>query len=64
MGRFGLMEITLILLIVLVLFGANKLPGIARSLGESVKEFKKSLAGRDKENRDGDKEGQEEKKES
>ena len=45
MGRFGVPELVLILVILLFLFGAAKLPQIARSLGESLKEFKKS-AGR------------------
>jgi sec-independent protein translocase protein TatA len=31
------------LLIILVLFGANRLPELARSLGSSVKEFKKGV---------------------
>jgi sec-independent protein translocase protein TatA len=33
----------IILVIVLVLFGANRLPELARSLGSSVKEFKKGV---------------------
>ncbi|MFH1460305.1 MAG: twin-arginine translocase TatA/TatE family subunit [Candidatus Omnitrophota bacterium] len=47
MGRFGVGELALILLILLVLFGANKLPLIAKSLGESIKEFKKSINSKD-----------------
>lgn len=41
---FGLggQEIIIILLIVGVLFGAKKLPEIGRSLGEGLREFKKS----------------------
>lgn len=37
-------ELLLIFLIVLLLFGATRLPGIARGLGESIKEFKKSIS--------------------
>jgi sec-independent protein translocase protein TatA len=33
----------LILVIVLILFGAQRLPDLARSLGSSVKEFKKGV---------------------
>lgn len=42
---FGLRptELLIILAIILVLFGAKKLPGLARSLGSSAKEFKKGL---------------------
>ncbi len=44
MGRIGLSELLVILLIVLVLFGAKRLPEIAKALGESIKTFKKSLS--------------------
>lgn len=37
-------ELLLILFIVLLLFGANKLPELARGLGKSVKEFKKAAS--------------------
>lgn len=38
----GMGELVIILLIVLVVFGANKLPGIGDALGRSIKNFKKS----------------------
>ncbi len=41
--RFGTMEIILIVFAVLLLFGAKRIPDIARSLGESLHIFKKSL---------------------
>jgi sec-independent protein translocase protein TatA len=41
LGNLGPLEIFLILMIVLLLFGAKKLPELARSLGKSVGEFKK-----------------------
>ena len=41
MLRFGMGELVVILLIVLLLFGAARLPEIARALGKSIKEFKK-----------------------
>ena len=37
---FGYWELLLILLVVLLLFGAKKLPELARSLGKASKEFK------------------------
>jgi len=43
LGRIGFPELILILVIVLLLFGAKKLPEIARALGLGVKEFKKSV---------------------
>ncbi len=49
MGKIGLPELLVILLIVLLIFGAGRLPQIARSLGEGIKEFKKSITGKDKE---------------
>lgn len=39
--RIGLTEILIVLLVVLLLFGARKLPDLARSLGRSLGEFKK-----------------------
>ena len=38
----GMGELVVILLIVLVIFGANKLPGIGDALGRSIRNFKKS----------------------
>lgn len=35
-------ELMIILVILLVLFGGTKLPGLARGLGQSMKEFKKA----------------------
>jgi len=35
-------DLFIVLLILLVLFGAKKLPGLARSLGESLNEFRKA----------------------
>lgn len=42
MFKFGMGELIVVLLIVLLLFGASKLPEIARALGKSIKEFKKA----------------------
>lgn len=40
-GRIGMAELILILLIVLLIFGAAKLPEIGKALGKAIKEFKK-----------------------
>jgi sec-independent protein translocase protein TatA len=42
-GRIGAPELLIILVVVLLLFGAAKLPGLARSLGASAKEFRKGV---------------------
>ena len=41
-GFFGGWEIVLILAVVLILFGAKKLPELAQGLGKGIKEFKKA----------------------
>jgi sec-independent protein translocase protein TatA len=48
-GAPGPSEWVLILVIVLVLFGAKKLPELARSLGQSMNEFRKAREDFDKE---------------
>ena len=42
-GNLGAVEIILILLIVLILFGAKKIPELAKGLGKGMSEFKKGL---------------------
>lgn len=50
LGAFlGTPEILIILFIVLLLFGAKKLPELAKGLGKSVNEFKKASASDDDE---------------
>ena len=41
--RLGLPELLIILSIFLLLFGAKRLPGLAKSLGRSTREFKSAL---------------------
>ncbi len=59
MGMPGTPEILLIIFIILLLFGAKKLPELSRSLGKSLGEFKKGQ----KEGTEPDKEDDVEKKE-
>lgn len=42
-GNLGFGEILLIVLIVLLLFGAKRIPEIAGSMGKGIREFKKSM---------------------
>ena len=44
MFGIGLSELLVILLVCLLLFGANRLPQIGKSLGQGMREFKKSLS--------------------
>lgn len=44
-GRLGWTEILLILVVLLLIFGPSKLPQLGKSVGESLKEFKKSMKG-------------------
>ena len=43
----GPAELIIVLVIVLLLFGANRLPGLARGLGSAVHEFRKGMSGDD-----------------
>ena len=43
MSMPGPLEVVVILLVVLLLFGAKRLPEIGRALGEGIREFKKSM---------------------
>jgi len=45
MSMPGPMEIGVIVLVVLLLFGAKRLPEIGRALGEGIREFKKTIKG-------------------
>ncbi|UCG38524.1 MAG: twin-arginine translocase TatA/TatE family subunit [bacterium] len=47
MFGFGVTELILILLIVLVVFGAGKLPEIGAGLGKGIKNFKRATSGAD-----------------
>ena len=47
--KLGMGELIVILLIVVVLFGASKLPQLGKGLGEGIRSFKKSFSGEDEE---------------
>ena len=42
LGSFGVTELIIILVIVMVLFGAKRLPDLAKGLGQGITEFKKA----------------------
>ncbi|GEM_PF-162789 len=46
-GGLGTSEIILILLIVLIIFGAGKLPEVGAGLGKAIRNFKKASSGED-----------------
>lgn len=48
-AALGAVEWVVILVIVVLLFGARKLPQLAHSLGSSITEFKKGMKGQDEE---------------
>jgi sec-independent protein translocase protein TatA len=46
-GPFGITELLLILVVLLLIFGATRLPGIGSSLGKGIRSFKSSVTGED-----------------
>lgn len=56
LGTVGPQELLLVLLIVIIIFGARKLPELGKSLGEGIKNFKSSIGGKDNKDKDKDKE--------
>lgn len=48
-GPIGPTELLLILLIVVIIFGARRLPELGKSLGEGIKNFRKSMTGKERE---------------
>jgi sec-independent protein translocase protein TatA len=48
MPDVGPLELAIILVIVLVIFGPKRLPGLGRSLGSGMREFKDSITGKTK----------------
>jgi len=52
-GSLGLPELLLILLIVIIIFGAGKLPQLGKGLGEGIRNFKDSIKGEEPPKKDG-----------
>lgn len=46
-NQIGPLEIGIVLLIVLLIFGPKRLPGLGKSLGTGMREFKDSITGKD-----------------
>ena len=48
LGSIGMPELLVILLIVVVIFGARRLPELGKSLGQGIRSFRDSMSGREK----------------
>lgn len=60
-GNLGTAEIIIIILVILIFFGAKKIPELAQGVGKGMKEFKKALKDVDEDTK-GTSENKEEKK--
>ena len=55
MGSLGLPELLIILAIVIIIFGANRLPGLGRGIGSAIRNFKNEMGSeKDKDESDKD----------
>ena len=52
MPNVGPLEIAVVLVIVLIIFGPKRLPELGQSMGRGIREFKGSLSGENKEDKD------------
>jgi len=43
MGSIGVPELLIILAIVVIIFGANRLPGLGRGIGSAIRNFKDGM---------------------
>ena len=56
-GGFGGMEVLIVLLVILLFFGAKRIPELARGIGQGINEFRKASDEIKKEIEQGEKEG-------
>lgn len=52
-NSIGPLEIGIVLLILVIIFGPKRLPGLGKSIGTGMREFKDSVTGADKDNDEG-----------
>lgn len=52
MPNIGPLELAIVLVVVLLIFGPKRLPGLGRQLGTGMREFKESITGKDKDDDD------------
>jgi len=51
-NSIGPMELIIVLVIVLVIFGPKRLPGLGKQLGSGMREFRESIAGKERDDDD------------
>lgn len=56
-GPIGIPELIIVLVVVLIIFGPGKLPGIGKAMGDAIRNFKSSSKQSDEDN-PGDEKGQ------
>ena len=54
MGPIGIPELVIVLVILLIIFGPKRLPGLGKSLGSGMREFKDSISGNAKDDDEDD----------
>jgi sec-independent protein translocase protein TatA len=52
--NIGPMELIIVLVVVLLIFGPKRLPGLGKQLGTGMREFKESISGKDRDDDDKD----------
>lgn len=56
MGSIGFTEIAIILGVIILIFGAKRLPDLGRSMGKALREFKDGISGKENSDHDDKKE--------